>query len=193
MCLTQNELFPLHNMMSHLPIEFSLLPPTCKRNLIGCYSNLSSDKVAEREEKKQKTPISSEDLIQYFSSTVLYLCRSIISVCSYPSNSHSSLWISNFYLGPSKSSQLFYFTSQTTFQVSGMWSSRLHMLSWEATSPLWIQSFILPETRVAYNKDLASTSQATCYLLRQPANSSIASQSCCSPAHCAICTAGIQR
>lgn len=45
---------PLHTMMSHLPIEFSLLPPTCKRNLIGCYSNLYSDKVAERGEKKKK-------------------------------------------------------------------------------------------------------------------------------------------
>jgi len=40
-------------MMSHLPIEFILLPPTYKRNLIGCYSNLYT-KVAERKKKTKK-------------------------------------------------------------------------------------------------------------------------------------------
>lgn len=53
MCLTRNALFPLYTRMSHLPIEFSLLPPTCKRNLIYSNSNLHSDKVAERDKKKK--------------------------------------------------------------------------------------------------------------------------------------------
>lgn len=56
MCLNQSELFSRHIMMSHLPIEFSLLPPNCRRNLIGYCSNLYSDKVAEwrKKEKKKK-------------------------------------------------------------------------------------------------------------------------------------------
>lgn len=54
MCLTWNALFPLCTRMSHLPIEFSLLPPTCKRNLIGSNSNLYSDKVVESDKKKKK-------------------------------------------------------------------------------------------------------------------------------------------
>lgn len=51
-CLTQNALFPLYSRKSRLPIEFSLLPATCKRSLVVSNSNLHSDKVAERDQKK---------------------------------------------------------------------------------------------------------------------------------------------
>lgn len=49
MYLIQNELFPLYTMMIHLPVEFILLPPTCKTNLIGCYSDIYSVRLLKEE------------------------------------------------------------------------------------------------------------------------------------------------
>lgn len=111
MCSTQKELFPVHTMKSYLPIEFRLMSPTCKRNLIGWYSNLYSDKRLKPTKKQTQQNTSCEDLTEYFSFAALCLCWSTISGWRYPLDFQ-------FLPGAPKSSQLF--TSQTTFHVFSM-------------------------------------------------------------------------
>lgn len=185
MCLTQKELFPVHTMKSHLPTEFSLLPPTCKRNLIGWYSNLYFDKKPKPTKTQTQQNTLCEDLIQYFSFTALYLCWSTISVCSHPLDFQ-------FLPGASKSSQLFSF-SKLRFKSPAC--SPVGCICFHMRLPPLLEFKVLFCLRQGWSaiKTLLPLHKPPVIFFINLPTPLLLPKSCCSPAHHAICTAGIQR